>query len=128
MSSSRTSSTALVRLFLWLEARTRRATKGRASNMYLRSKLKSLWKFLVAACCVVVACPATAADRDASAGYELYGQNISVRFQVVQDGLKLAEVKDRRTGAAPHDLRAGHGLKIILKPFEVLTLDAEPQP
>jgi|WetSurMetagenome_2_1015567.scaffolds.fasta_scaffold73908_3 hypothetical protein len=147
--------------------------------MYLRSKLKSLRKFLVAACCVVVACPATAADRDAPAGYELHGQNISVRFQVVQDGLKLAEVKDRRTGtalrleeifslllrdgrmltasqfrlsapptlepiaaqrykahspwsadqgAASHDLRAGYGLKIILKPFEVLTLDAEPQP
>jgi len=68
--------------------------------MVRRLELKSLRLALLVAYCAAAAC--SAAERAAQAGYVLQGDNLSVRFQVVQNGLRVAEAKDRRSGATLH--------------------------
>ena len=70
--------------------------------MALGWELKSLRIALLVACCAVVPCTAGVAEDATQAGYLLQGKNLTVRFQVVQGSLKVAEVKDGRSGATRH--------------------------
>jgi hypothetical protein len=55
-----------------------------------------VWAFLVSTALVV---PAAAIDSNSTGLYELHGERLAARFQVVNGGIRVSEIEDRSSGA-----------------------------